>query len=110
MTLRIAHVGPIATSIPPPKSGSVQEMTSLLTEGLVEGDLRDRDLILRLFDEHRPGRVAHLAAMAGVRYSVERAALYGDVNILGSIHMMDAARQFARAIDEALMGASLLPR
>ena len=35
MTLRIAHVGPIATSIPPPKSGSVQEMTSLLTEGLV---------------------------------------------------------------------------
>ena len=36
MTLRVAHVGPIATSIPPPKSGSVQEMTSLLTEGLVE--------------------------------------------------------------------------
>lgn len=36
MSLRIAHVGPIATSIPPPKSGSVQEMTSLLTEGLVE--------------------------------------------------------------------------
>ena len=35
MTLRIAHVGPIATSIPPPMSGSVQEMTSLLTEGLV---------------------------------------------------------------------------
>jgi glycosyltransferase involved in cell wall biosynthesis len=35
MTLRIAHVGPIATSIPPPMSGSVQQMTSLLTEGLV---------------------------------------------------------------------------
>jgi glycosyltransferase involved in cell wall biosynthesis len=35
VTLRIAHVGPIATSIPPPMSGSVQEMTSLLTEGLV---------------------------------------------------------------------------
>ena len=39
MSLRIAHVGPIATSIPPPKSGSVQEMTSLLTEGLVEHGL-----------------------------------------------------------------------
>jgi glycosyltransferase involved in cell wall biosynthesis len=35
VTLKVAHVGPIATSIPPPKSGSVQEMTSLLTEGLV---------------------------------------------------------------------------
>jgi glycosyltransferase involved in cell wall biosynthesis len=36
VSLRVAHVGPVATSIPPPKSGSVQEMTSLLTEGLVE--------------------------------------------------------------------------
>ena len=33
--LRIAHVAPMATSIPPPKSGSVQTMASLLTEGLV---------------------------------------------------------------------------
>jgi glycosyltransferase involved in cell wall biosynthesis len=33
--LRIAHIGPVATSIPPPKSGSVESMTSLLTEGLV---------------------------------------------------------------------------
>lgn len=33
--LRIAHVAPVATSIPPPRSGSVQTMTSLLTEGLV---------------------------------------------------------------------------
>jgi glycosyltransferase involved in cell wall biosynthesis len=33
--MKIAHVGPVATSIPPPKSGSVEQMTSLLTEGLV---------------------------------------------------------------------------
>jgi|SRR5581483_2462021 len=33
--LRIAHVAPVATTIPPPKSGSVELMTSLLTEGLV---------------------------------------------------------------------------
>jgi glycosyltransferase involved in cell wall biosynthesis len=33
--LRIAHVAPVATTIPPPKSGSVETMTSLLTEGLV---------------------------------------------------------------------------
>lgn len=33
--LRIAHVAPVATSVPPGKSGSVQTMTSLLTEGLV---------------------------------------------------------------------------
>ena len=33
--MRIAHVAPVATSIPPPRSGSVETMTSLLTEGLV---------------------------------------------------------------------------
>lgn len=33
--LRIAHVGPVATSIPPTRSSSVEAMTSLLTEGLV---------------------------------------------------------------------------
>ncbi len=33
--LRIAHVAPVATTIPPSKSGSVEAMTSLLTEGLV---------------------------------------------------------------------------
>jgi glycosyltransferase involved in cell wall biosynthesis len=34
--VRIAHIAPVATTIPPPKSGSVETMTSLLTEGLVE--------------------------------------------------------------------------
>ena len=33
--MRIAHIGPVATTIPPPKSGSVETMASLLTEGLV---------------------------------------------------------------------------
>jgi glycosyltransferase involved in cell wall biosynthesis len=33
--LRIAHIAPVATTVPPPKSGSVETMTSLLTEGLV---------------------------------------------------------------------------
>src|SRR5438034_8352789 len=35
MSMRIAHIAPVATTIPPPKSGSVETMASLLTEGLV---------------------------------------------------------------------------
>src|SRR5579872_1820021 len=34
-TLKIAHIAPVATTIPPPKSGSVETMTALLTDGLV---------------------------------------------------------------------------
>ena len=33
--MRVAHIAPVATTIPPPKSGSVETMASLLTEGLV---------------------------------------------------------------------------
>jgi len=33
--VKIAHIAPVATTVPPPKSGSVETMTSLLTEGLV---------------------------------------------------------------------------
>src|SRR5262249_47560935 len=35
ISMKIAHIAPVATTIPPPKSGSVETMTSLLTEGLV---------------------------------------------------------------------------
>lgn len=64
---------------------------------LVEGDIRDRELVMRLFEEHHFDRVAHLAALAGVRASVEQAALYAQVNIGGSIHLLDAARRFGAA-------------
>jgi UDP-glucuronate 4-epimerase len=37
--------------------------------------------------------VVHLAAMASVRYSASRAALYYDVNVLGTIHLLDLARE-----------------
>lgn len=60
---------------------------------LIEGDIRQRDLVQRVFAEHRPTRVAHLAAMAGVRYSIERAPLYVDVNVQGTVNLLDAARE-----------------
>jgi UDP-glucuronate 4-epimerase len=62
---------------------------------LIEGDIRDVDLVTRLFEEHRPQRIAHLAALAGVRASIEQAALYVDVNVQGTVHLMDAAQQSA---------------
>lgn len=61
---------------------------------LIEGDIRDRERVMRLFDEHRPQQVAHLAALAGVRASIEKAALYVEVNLQGTVHLLDAARQF----------------
>lgn len=59
----------------------------------VEGDLRDADLLLLLFKQYQPAAVAHLAAMAAVRYSVQFPLLYGSINVQGSVNLLDAARQ-----------------
>ncbi|MBN1312854.1 MAG: GDP-mannose 4,6-dehydratase [Anaerolineae bacterium] len=61
---------------------------------LVVGDIRDRGLVKQVFDKHQPQRVAHLAALAGVRASIGQATLYTEVNLQGSINLMDAARHF----------------
>lgn len=60
---------------------------------VIEGDVRDEQLVARIFQEHDVQRVAHLAAMASVRYSAERARLYADVNTTGSVTLMEAARR-----------------
>jgi glycosyltransferase involved in cell wall biosynthesis len=54
--LRIAHVGPVATSTPPPLSGSVETMTSLLTEGLVA---RGHDVTLFATGDSRTSAKLH---------------------------------------------------
>jgi UDP-glucuronate 4-epimerase len=59
----------------------------------VEGDLRDPDALKRLFAEHKPRAVAHLAAMAAARYSVKHPLVYGTVNVQGSVNVLDAARE-----------------
>ncbi len=59
---------------------------------LVEGDLRDAGGLRDLFQREKPDAVAHLAGMAAVRYSVEFPLLYADVNVQGSVNVIDAAR------------------
>ncbi len=59
---------------------------------VVVGDIRDSDLVGRLFDEFRPEALVHLAAMAGVRPSVEDPLLYQDVNVRGTMVLLEALR------------------
>jgi UDP-glucuronate 4-epimerase len=57
----------------------------------VEGDVRDRQLLEELFDRHEFSTIVHLAAMAGVRASVDDPWLYYDVNLTGTLNLLDAA-------------------
>ncbi|GBE15753.1 UDP-glucose 4-epimerase [bacterium BMS3Abin14] len=60
---------------------------------LHEGDIRDVTLVNTLFEGERPEAVAHLAAMAGVRPSIEEPVLYYDVNVTGTAVVLEAARK-----------------
>jgi len=57
-----------------------------------EGDIRDRATVERLFERNDFDAVVHLAAMPGVRASVQRPATYFDVNLNGTIVLLEAAR------------------
>ncbi|MBT8249786.1 MAG: GDP-mannose 4,6-dehydratase [Acidimicrobiia bacterium] len=54
-------------------------------------DIRDREAVDDLFQRFRPTHVVHLAAMAGVRPSIEQPAYYTDVNLNGTVAILDAA-------------------
>src|SRR5688500_12313520 len=58
----------------------------------VRGDLRDAPMLRELCETHRPDAIAHMAAMAAVRYSVQNPLLYGEVNVQGTVNLLDAAR------------------
>jgi UDP-glucuronate 4-epimerase len=60
----------------------------------VEGDIRDQGLLRRLYSDWKPEVVVHLAAVAGVRASIEQPQLYFDVNVNGTLSVLEAAREF----------------
>ena len=55
-------------------------------------DLTDRDGLAALFDEVQPTAVIHLAAQAGVRYSLENPHAYVDSNLVGFVNMLELCR------------------
>ncbi len=59
---------------------------------MVEGNLEDREVMSSTFGEHKFDKVVHLAAQAGVRYSIENPHAYIDSNISGTLHILEGCR------------------
>ncbi len=59
----------------------------------VEGDFRDAATLDRVFAQTAFDTVVHLGAWAGVRPSIARPALYMDVNVRGTVELMEAMRR-----------------
>lgn len=56
------------------------------------GDIRDKNFIDEVFSKHKIDIVIHLAARAGVRPSLQLPVLYEEVNVLGTLNLLEAAR------------------
>ena len=74
-------------------------------------DLRDSELVRNLFHREKVDAIAHLAARAGVRPSIQQPRLYYDTNVTGTLHLLEAARvtgveRFVFASSSSVYGAS----
>jgi UDP-glucuronate 4-epimerase len=69
---------------------------------LVRGDIRDRGLLSELPDE--VDTIVHIAARAGVRPSIAQPVLYYDVNVTGTLNLMELARE--RGIKQFIFASS----
>ena len=58
----------------------------------IKGDISEKSVVFDLFAEYRPSVVVHLAAQAGVRYSLENPDVYIQSNIVGFFHILEACR------------------
>lgn len=58
-----------------------------------EGMLEDGEHVWKVADEFKPDVIVHLAAQAGVRYSLENPRAYLDSNVIGTFNVMEAARK-----------------
>lgn len=71
---------------------------------LIEGDIRDAAVLRECFGRKKIDVVVHLAARAGVRPSIQQPELYYDVNVTGTLRVLEAMR--ASGVKKLVFGSS----
>jgi UDP-glucuronate 4-epimerase len=89
------------------KRKNVEEIQATAADGtfqLVEGDIRDAGLLEDLFRRSSFDLVIHLAARAGVRPSLDQPLLYEEVNVTGTLSLLETCRGFG--VKDLIFGSS----
>ena len=74
------------------KEHNIKEFLKFNNYILYRDDIRDKTAINNIFNNHKIDVVIHLAAMAGVRPSIENPILYQDVNCLGTQNILETMK------------------
>ena len=75
------------------KENNIADITENDNYKIYKGDIRDRKILERIFNENKFDCVIHLAAMAGVRPSIENPCLYQEVNCLGTQNILEEMKK-----------------
>jgi UDP-glucuronate 4-epimerase len=76
------------------KRSNVQEHIQNPSYQLCEVDIRDLNALRQIFSTANFDCIVHLAARAGVRPSIQEPLLYSEVNVLGTLNLLELAREF----------------
>ena len=77
---------------PQRKRANIAALRSAAGLTLYEQDFTDAQAVDRIVGQHRPDVIAHIGAMGSVRYSVQKPHLYYNVNLVGTLNVLEAAR------------------
>ena len=86
------------------KENNVKDLIENENFKLYRGDIRDREILKKIFDENNIDVVMHLAAMAGVRPSIENPVLYQEVNCMGTQNILEEMK--AHNVKNLVMASS----
>ena len=86
------------------KEDNIKEALNNSNYKLYRGDIRDKDLLDKIFNENKIDVVVHLAAMAGVRPSIENPILYQEVNCMGTQNILEVMKKYN--VDKLVMASS----
>lgn len=74
------------------KEARLSQLEPLSNFRFLKLDIADREGLAKLFSDEKFDRVVHLAAQAGVRYSIENPHAYADSNLVGFLNMLEGCR------------------
>lgn len=72
----------------------------------IKGNIADKALIEKIFNEHKPNIVVNLAAQAGVRYSITNPDAYIESNLIGFYNILEACRHSNPQVEHLVYASS----
>ncbi|PJE76893.1 hypothetical protein COV05_01710 [Candidatus Uhrbacteria bacterium CG10_big_fil_rev_8_21_14_0_10_48_16] len=76
------------------KEARISHLLKDLPYTLYRIDLEDFEAVQKVFETHAIDLIAHQAAQAGVRYSIENPLVYGQSNLIGTLNLLELAKQY----------------